>query len=162
MSQEIDSPPYPGEGSNGDVLLGHLKKLRKWVVTQREAMNETVGQEVVPDVREIPDKRAYTSQPVATQYEHLLVLRRLREEWDHLIRCYEDDWNCKTCVRAQAVLMQSAAVLLNTAFTPYEVREMEAHRNTERMHRTYERVREFCRKFMEPEEHDSQPYENSR
>lgn len=156
-SEEVRSPPYPGEGSTTDLLYANLQGLRSWVLHYRTALNEEVGEQTIPAVKKLPDKKAYVFQPVMTQYQHLMLLRRIREEWDHLVRSYEDAWDCPPCVRRRAMLVQSAAVLLNGAFVPYEVREAHQQKDLERMQRSFERLTELLRKVMDHD--DNEPEE---
>ena len=157
--EDVESPPYPGDGSNADVLFNAFKALRKWVMHYRDDMNMMTCQEIVPNVIELPDKKAYTSQPVCTQFNHLLFMRRIREEWDHLVRIYEEDWNCKACNRAKVMLVQTAAMLINGAFTPFEVREARNQQDLEHMQRSFERLAAFLRKVMNPEDYDREKSE---
>lgn len=156
-AEDIESPPYPGEGTNTDVLYNLLRALKKWVTTYRARHNKAICQDLIPTVRDFPDKKAYLAQPVLTQMHHLTFLRRVREEWDHLVRTYEHDWDNPTCVRARVMMLQAAAVLLNSAFVPFEVREMEAQREPQRLQRVFERLTDALKQHLEPESHDIQP-----
>ncbi len=151
MSEEILSPPYPSIGSTAHMLYGYLKELRKWVYHYRDALNQSAGQELIPAVLRIPRPEAYINQPVPTQWSHWLTMRRTREEWDHLVRCYEDCWDSAACARQQAMIVQHAAVTLNHAFTPQEVRELHQQREQEELARAFERLTEHFRRVMEPE-----------
>lgn len=152
--EDIESPPYPNEGVNPDGLYNVLKQLKKWVETYRTGHNAAVGQDIIPTIKKLPDKAAYTTQPVLTQYAHLLLVRRMRENWDHLVRTYEDDWDDKMCVRQRVVLLQSSALLLNSAFTPYEYREARRQKELDELQATFARVQEVLLKQMEPKKHD--------
>ena len=77
--EEIESPPYPTEGVNPDGLYNTLKHLKKWVETYRPSHNVAIGQDIIPAVKKLPDKQAYVTQPVLTQYTHFLLIRRMRE-----------------------------------------------------------------------------------
>lgn len=155
-SDNIESPPYPGHGSNPDVLYNHLKALRKWVEAYRGEHNKAVGKAVVPALREFPDKKAYVSQPVTVMMGHYLFLRRLRESWDHLVRTYEfeADWASRMCLRQRVLLLQAAAVTLNNAFTPQEHREAAEQRNLNQIHQMFERLSENLAEYMEPKRND--------
>ena len=154
--EDIESPPYPTEGTTAQGLYNHFKQLRKWILHYRNDINLAVGQEIIPALTDIPNKNAYLTQPVFTFYQHLMLLRHLREQWDHLIRSYEyeEDWTCTACIQARTMLIQCAAVLLNGAFTPFEVREARAQQHLEHMQRSFERLTAFFKKVMDPEEHD--------
>lgn len=146
---------YPNEGTTANGLFNYLKDLRKWVLFYRDDINRAVSQEIIPLVIDIPDKKAYLSQPVMTQYQHLMLVRHIREQWDHLIRLYEDDWTCKPCVQGRLMLLEAAAILLNDAFTPYEVREAKQQHHVENIQRSFERLTEFFRKIMRPDEYEN-------
>ncbi len=152
--QDIQSPPYPNEGVNPDGLFNMLKALKTWVLTYRDGLNAEIGQDLVPTVRELPDKKAYTTQPIPTQWGHFLFIRALREAWDHLVRTYEDDWDDKACVRQRIMLVQSAAVLLNSAFTPFEHREARKQKDMEELQQMFQRIHQAVVKQMEHKRYD--------
>lgn len=155
-SEDIESPPYPSEAANPDVLYNHLKSLKGWVEKYRGSHNKSVGKALIPNVKDLPDRKAYTGQPVSVMMGHFLFLRRLRESWDHLLRTYEyeNDWDTKACLRQRVMMLQSASVLLNNAFTPQEHREAMAKRDTERMQGMFEKLTETLHEYMEPTQHD--------
>lgn len=157
-SDDIDSPPYPSEAVNPLLLYNHLRALRKWVEDARPEHNKAAGKAVIPAPKPLPDKAAYTGQPVPTMMGHFLFLRRLRESWDHLVRTHEyaDEWNTKACVKKRVMLLQAAAVLLNNAFTPHEHREAMKAREMERLQQTFERLNQAMLDFMEPKKNDPQ------
>ncbi len=152
--EDIESPPYPSEWANPDGLYNTMRQLRKWVGTYRPSHNAIIGQDLIPAVKELPDKKAYAAQPVPTMYMHLRFVRRFRESWDHLVRTYEDDWDDKLCVRQRIVLLQSAALLLNNAFTPYEYREAKRQSELENLQQQFSRLQDALTKEMEPKPHD--------
>jgi len=156
-AEDIESPPYPNEGVNPDGLFNTMGALRVWVLKYRDTHNALIGQDLIPSVKDLPNKKAYTTQPVITQYTHLLLIRRMREGWDHLVRNYEDDWDDKMCVRQRVVMLQSAALLLNSAFTPYEHREARRQRELEDLQQQFTRVQQVLLKQMEPQRHDPDP-----
>lgn len=153
--EDVESPPYPTEGTTAQGLFNCMKALRKWVLYYRDAINEAVGQEMIPSLVEIPNKAAYLTQPVFTHYQHMMLIRHVREEWDHLIRSYENDWTCKPCVQSRTMLIQCAAVLFNGAFTPFEVREAKSQQqHAEQMQRAFEGLMALFSKIMDPEKKD--------
>lgn len=149
--EDVESPPYPNAGTTAQSLYNYLKQLRKWVVYYRDDMNTALGQEVICDVIDIPNKAGYLSQPVCVQYQHLMIMRHLREQWDQVIRDFENDWTCRSCLRARSMLVQAASVLINGAFTTYEVREARQQKDAEMMQRSFERLVAIFSKLMEPE-----------
>lgn len=156
MNEELTSPPYPGEAATADGLYTDFGELQKWVALYRDGLNDLVGQEVIPAAQSLPDRRAYTTQPIVVQYQHLLFIRRLREEWDHLVRSFESEWNNSVCVRARISLVQAAALAVNTAFVPHELREARHQQFLERVNRVFESIieatnRGFSQKSYDPE-----------
>jgi len=151
MSDELVSPPYPGEACTTENLYKYLGDLRDWVLNYRDGLNAIVGAEAIPAVHPLGKKPAYLSQPVTQLFSHLMFIRKLREEWDHIVRLYEDDWDDKHCIRARVVLVQTAAIQLNEAFVPQEVREARAQKHTERMQRAFESLGNLFSKMTEPD-----------
>jgi len=123
--EELRSPPYPNEGTTALGLLALLDGLRDWVLHYRDRHNAEAKRDQIPFPERLPrSSKAYESQPVHAQMTHLLFLRRLREQWDRLVRAYETRWDDPGCVRQRVVLLTAAAVVLNTAFEPFETKEM--------------------------------------
>ena len=120
---DVTSPPYPGPGLNMDGLYGCLRELRAWLKDQRAEANAAAGCDLVPALRGLPDKASYAAQPVMQLFHHYAVLHRLREWWDHLVRCYEGAWTAPMAVRLRAGMAAAMAVMWNDAFTPFESRE---------------------------------------
>lgn len=150
MSDELTSPPYPGEACTVDLLYKHLGDLREWVLDLRDGLNAIAGQEIIPAVKPIGKKPAYAAQPVLQHFQHLMFMRKVREEWDHVVRLYEDDWDDKHCIRARLMLVQAAAVQLNEAFVPQEVREARAQQHMERVQQAFTNLGAMFSKMMEP------------
>lgn len=156
-AEDIESPPYPNEGTTADGLLSHLKKLKEWVTTYRTQHNAAVGQDLIPTVKELPLKKTYASLPIYVQIGHLLFLRKVRERWDHLVRTYEDDWDDQLCLRQRVMLLSSSAVLLNNGFSPHEQREFRRRTELDECQRTIDHVAEALKEIMEPETHEPDP-----
>jgi len=157
VDDDILSPPYPSDGISADGLYQILKELKKWVNKYRDAHNKEIGQELIPLVKDLPDKKAYIGQPIMTQWGHLLLLRRIRESWDDLIRNYESDWDDKLCIRHRVLMLQSAAILLNNAFMPYEHREARQQRELEEMQNMFTRIQQVLFKQLESVKNDPNP-----
>lgn len=155
--EDLQSPPYPNEGTTADGLLTHLRALREWVLCYRTTHNKLVGQDLIAAPKEPPKPKAYASLPVYTQMSHLLFLRKVRERWDHLVRAYEDDWDDQMCVRQRVMLLASCAVLLNSGFAPFEQREFRRRTELEDCQRTIDSVAAVLRDIMEPQTHDPDP-----
>lgn len=144
----IDSPPYP-HMPTANSLYEQLVKLRDWVMRSRPELNRSAGQEVVPSVREFPDRAAYLAQPIPRQMQHINYMQTLRKQWDHLLCLYEGAWNCTSCVQQKAMMVQSAAIILNDAFTQEETREARANKIKEDMQRAFEERMEAFNQFLE-------------
>lgn len=153
-SEDIASPPYPTESTNADGLYRTLKALREWLLKYRDSHNSAVGQDVIPAPKSVPNKAAYLTQPVSTQFGHLMYIRRLREQWDHLVRMYEDNWDDPACLRGRVIMFQTATIVFNSAFTPLEHREATAARDADALRRMLENVQTSLTQFMEPRPYD--------
>lgn len=156
MATEIISPPYPGEGTNPDLMFKYLADLAAWVSEYREDLNEAVGRDIIPAVPPFPAKSVYLAQPISIMWYHFIVMRRVREEWDHLVRTYEDAWDCGACGRQRLVLVQTAAVLLGNAFISFEQREAMQEREVEQIERMWANLRQTLLRPMDPKYHDTQ------
>lgn len=155
--EEIESPPYPNEGTNTDGLYNALAQLKTWVDVYRPVLNAEVGQDVIPSVRPLPAREAYRCQPVLSMFSHMVLVRRMREGWDHIVRNYEAMWHDPMCVRQRVVLLQSAAVLLNGVFMPFEYKETRRQTELQELQTQFGRVNELAMALMEPEPHDPFP-----
>src|ERR1019366_10131086 len=139
-SEDLLSPPFPGDGTSVAAMYNYFCELRKWVVHYRDSLNSYAGQEIIPEVILLPRISIYTSQPIPVMWSHFMTMRRVREEWDMLIRIYEAAWDCPPCLRSQVMLVQTAAIIINNAFTPNELREMREQQDMHRMQRGFERL----------------------
>jgi hypothetical protein len=155
--EDIDSPPYPNEGVTPHGMYATLDSLKTWVDTYRGALNAEVGTEVIPYVKPLPDVRSYLSQPIMSLFSHMILVRRLRENWDHVVRNFETGWRDHMCVRQRVILVQSAAVILNSAFTSFEYRETRRQGELEALQNEFSRLNKLVLSLMEPESHDSFP-----
>lgn len=152
--EDIESPPYPSESTAPGGLYNALSELKNWVEKYRDAMNAAVGQEIIPSVKPLADRSAYIYQPVLSLFSHLVVCRRIRERWDHLVRTYESSWDEPMCVRQRALLLQSATLMLNSATTPVEYRETRRQLELEELQQMFSRVQTLLDKAMESDRHD--------
>lgn len=143
--EEIESPPYPGEGSTTDLMYDRLKELRDWVLRCRTELNEFAGTEAVPNPKKFPKKEIYATQPVLVQFQHFMMMRNIREAWDELLRDHEDSWSSKMAIRRRMMLVTTAADMLSEAFVPFEVREARAE---QQMVKTQKRFK-FLRRYMD-------------
>lgn len=143
--QDIVSPPFPRGSPPAAQLYNTMQELRDWVLANREAVADA-GQVPVP--RELPELRVFTQLGVVTHFSHIAYLRQLREAWDHLVREYEDAWDCRACLQQRAVLVAGAAHFLNEAFLDNETREARAHTAIKRMQRFGERFQKFVERVM--------------
>jgi hypothetical protein len=156
-SDEILSPPYPNDGSTAQGMVNYISELRKWVLRYRDDLNG--NSDMIPKVIKIPKAEAYLSQPVVTQWQHWMMLRRIREEWDHLVRTYELAWQSPMCRRGQTMLVQAAAVMINGAFTPFEHRELQQNKELERHRRAFNRMMKTYYDCLEPDDEEAQDQE---
>ena len=139
------------------AVFDSLKELGDWVAHYRKCINKASGADLVPEVRATPDKKTYVNyQPVTVQYRHLAYMRTLRRLWDDLVANYEKAWDCPPCLRQRAMLVQNAAVLLNGAFTPQEVREARREQEAEKSQRAWERLQSHFRSILEADEEEEE------
>lgn len=150
--QEIISPPWPGEGTTTELLYQRLLELRDWINHYRDGLNEQVGQDLIPATRKPPKVAVYSMQPVPTQYYHLMVMQRLRQQWDHLVRSYEDEWDSRWRVQRHIMLVQAAVQMFNDAFTSFEVQEARAHEEHDKMQRSFEQLRAVMTRMVDDPE----------
>ncbi len=150
--QEIISPPWPGDGTNAELLYQRLLELRDWVNQYRDGLNEQVGQDLIPATRKPPKAAVYTMQPVEMQHRHYQIMRLIRSQWDQLVRDYEDEWDSRWRVQRHIMLVQAAVQMFNDAFTSFEVQEARAHEEQDKMQRSFERLREVMTKIVEDPE----------
>lgn len=155
MTEDLHSPPYPGDGTNPALLFKYLGELSEWVNLYRQTLNEGAGVEIIPALRTMPAWTIYQAQPVPVMWSHFIVMRRIREEWDHLVRQYEDAWDCTACARQRIVLVQTAALMFNDAFVSYEQREAVHEREIEQIDRMWNNLRETLLKAMDPKYYDA-------
>lgn len=128
-------PPYPHEGATTRRLYGNMVELYDWTTAQREEL----GTDAVPKFRPLTEA-AYMQQPVRDQFRHFVVMRRIREMWDHLIRAHGTHFDADHVLRQRVALLQVAAELLDTACIAYERREASYHEDMERMRNIFAAV----------------------
>jgi len=133
LIEDVESPPFPAAHVNCDGLYVALRALREWVLTYRDKHNALVGQEIIAPVLAMPSREVYTHQAVVSMSAHWKLMRRFRELWDEIVRNFENDWSNAVCVRQRVVVLQSAAILINNAFVPFEHREINGEREFEIM-----------------------------
>lgn len=150
--QEIISPPWPGDGTNAELLYKRLLELKDWVNHYRDSLNEQVGQDLIPATRKPPKVAVYLIQPVEVQHKHYQVMRLIRAHWDQLIRDFEGEWDSRWRVQRHIMLLQTAVQMFNDAFTSFEVQEARAHEEQDKMQRSFEKLREVMSKIVEDPE----------
>ena len=154
--EDVISPPYPGVGTAVQGLYGFLVRLHAWVSTYHESHSTMNGQAVIPTLKPLTKKATYIAQPIVTHMTHLMLMRRVREQWDHLIRCYESDWDDESCVRQRVLLLVTCVTMLNSSGSLFEHREMQKQNELESCQKTVESVAEFMRKLMETQSYDEE------
>lgn len=142
-------PPYPDEHVSARGLYDQLVLLRRWVLLHRTNHNEMLGRPLIPVVKPLPDFTNYLAQSLQTQFGHLLVLRRLREGWDHLIRSNTCSWSEPKFLEQRVLVLQAAAVLLNDCGLPTERRELQQERGLVELQNVFTRVAQTLAKQLE-------------
>ena len=141
-------PPYPHEGARLKRLYGYMVELFDWLHARCEELDES-GRALVPKFRPLTEK-AYMQQPVRDHFRHFLVLRRLRECWDPLVRTHAANWDDDYCLRQRIALLRTAAELLDTACVPYEQREASYQRDMDRLQSVFAQLSAYCGQAVTP------------
>ncbi len=157
MAETTDKPPYPAEGVTSLGLHEGIMDLADWVNAQRVSHNKLVGSDAVPPAK-FGRHQQYSIVPVMAMFGHLLVLRRIREAWDRLIRNYEKDWGNPRCLRQRVNLLQAAAVFVNSAMTPLEYREASGQKEMAGDQRLFDKVQRVLDGLMETKTRDPNPH----
>lgn len=157
QQEDILSPPYPDPWVSSHRMYDHLTKLKEWAEEYGPRLNERIGRDVIPAVRKFAPKSAYAMQPVMTLFGHILFMRRLREQWDHLYRQNENSWDNEKCVGRRVLIVQAAILMLNAAFVPQEHREARGHEGMNDLQRIFENIQRVLDSQMEAGNHDPDP-----
>ena len=133
---EILSPPFPRDTTTLPRLLTCLSELRGWLLEHRFWANETYANlggdgDVIPlpeHLPQIPDASRYQAISVQDIFQTYMMLRKLREEWDAMVRVYEEDWQARPAVAWRLRILRTGYAILVNAFVDPETRE--AHNET--------------------------------
>lgn len=150
MDEDLLSPPYPGPGATADLVYALLGELRSWVLHYRDKVNSQIGRAEVPVPRELPRASTYSAQPIIEQFRHFMIMRQIREQWDTLIREFEESWDSKPAFRGRVMLLQAASVTVNEAFVPREVREARSVKHMDHIQKAFDSVGRLFEAFTEP------------
>lgn len=150
-TEDIYSPPYPGEGTSPSILHSMLDELRLWVLNYRASLGSRVGGTAIPCPKQIVPRDGFIVLPVLTQFRSLIFLRKLREAWDDIVRNYEGEWNSPSCIRRQALLVSMAARYLNRALEPFELREARSRDDLQDMYKHFDHIASALKTVWEPD-----------
>jgi hypothetical protein len=132
---EINSPPYPKQNCSPRNLFQNLCELHDWASGQHTWANDEAARLNAPESPHIPP---LVPKPVGTnamtRFQQLSVpdmnsswqaMRAIREQYDEIVRNYEDeaDWNSDVCSYHQIGIVKAATLLLSVAFLDHEKRE---------------------------------------
>jgi hypothetical protein len=132
---KINSPPYPKQNCSPRNLFQNLCELHDWVSGQQAWANREAARLNVPENPYIPP---LVPKPVGTDamprfqqlsvpdmYSSWQAMREIREQYDKIVRNYEDeaDWNSDVCIFHQIGIVKAATLLLSVAFLDHEKRE---------------------------------------
>lgn len=148
MDEDINSPPFPGAGATTELLYERLKELRAWILHYRDSLNAAAQEDVIERPTNMAKLNIWAAQPVFYQFRALRFMRWLREQWDELIRNYEDCWDSRACVRRQLGLLAMAAHFFNDVFTPFEVREAKEEEQMDAMQAAAENFSEIMQEML--------------
>jgi hypothetical protein len=154
---EINYPPYPKDGATIIQQLQNFTELRSWLLENRDWANAIVseaglGREVVPAADKIvgiPALQTYLVVPVYAIHGAWKEMRMLREGWDDIVRCFEDDWDGKKAMLARLSAIHHAHRLLNKSFISHERREAD---DEERSNKFSDMQKDMMRKMGVPED----------
>ena len=161
MCDEVDvqSPPFPQSTTNVPKLLECLSELRGWVVYYQDWANLTFHEiggdaeiQIVPignQLPTIPTMQHFTLCGVADMFNTYMLMRRIRESWDKMIRTWENDWENKNAIVWRLRTIRMAVQLLNQAFILPEHREAKVDAFHKKMTRFSQKV---ARKLGVPDE----------
>lgn len=152
-SENVLSPPYPGEGTTASHLWGHVHALCSWVNKSRGEVNDHCKRALVGEVVFHQTQKVFAGQSVVAQFRALALMRRVRESWDHLIRQFEGDWDSPECLVQRAMLLSAASHCIEDLHKSFELREAEARKQgyRETINKTFEHLYGRMVEFMEPE-----------
>lgn len=152
--KNTQNPPYPGDGFSAKALWIAIGKLHEWATAMRE---EYSGQDsgvgvIIPNLRDLPtEARHYLTQALVIQWGHLILMRRIREHWDHIQRLFEKDPEHPSCLRQRLLTVQSAVNMLNECCVSYERREADAFRRHDQLQTSIENVETQIFEQLTPE-----------
>lgn len=157
MSEEITSPPFPNDTTTLPRLLQHLSDLRVWVIDLRFWANETVSglgspAPLIPEEEEIPqipDLQRMHMISIPDIMGSYIGMRTLREQWDGIVRTFEDNWDCRHAIKGRLQAIRIGYNILNDAFVSPEQREARREATFSKMRKT---MKDVMRKIGVPEE----------
>lgn len=129
MQVEIDSPPYPTPNCSDERLYQLLADLRGWLVAMIPQLADE-GCVVQGTVGPLLHTNAFRMMSVPDKYAVWVMMRRVREDWDRLLREYEDRWDNMKAVAERGFAVVAAIEAFNWLMLDQETREarVEAHR----------------------------------
>ena len=132
---DINSPPYPKQNCSPRNLFQNLCELHDWAYGQHTWANNEAARLNAPENPYIPPLvfKPRGSDPmsrfhqlsVPDMYSSWQAMRAIREQYDEIVRNYEDeaDWNSDVCIFHQIGIVKAATLLLSVAFLDHEKRE---------------------------------------
>lgn len=146
---EIHSPPYPTRNTNPSMLLRYLSELHEWVTDHKDWVNEEAERLNAPEdffIRTVTPLPLANSQfftvSVEDMYMSWRALRDIREQYDDLVRNYEEveEWESDKAIFLRANLVKAAALLLEIAFLDSEKREAREFEMQKKLRKKVEAV----------------------
>lgn len=148
MNNDVTMPPYPGIATASRGLYRCLRELHGWLgdalsVLPTVNFDAALSSQLLqPDWE--GDETIWDAVGIVDKYLILSGLRQIREEWDAILRDYEQAWDAPKALRRRAGVCIAAARLISGAFVTPEHREAQY---TQQVEQFMTKVRRDERKF---------------
>lgn len=155
MTEELLCPPWPVDTTTLFRLIPYLRELRQWLLHYRFWANESAatlgyeGELIPPEeqIPEIPTIDRFHFLAVVDIFKTFSAMRMLREQWDEMVRTYEQAWEVPRAIRARLRCVMSGYMLLREAFISPETREARQATMNQEMQKA---LRRFAKKIGLP------------
>lgn len=130
---DITEPPYPSLTCRWPEVYKSLKGLRGWVNYHRTGINTVAGTELIREPPDLLPLNAFGDLPAVTFYQDILVVRRIRESWDQIVRDFGSSnalWSSPNCLaRRRELVLLAFYFLVAEATMSAETREAKIEKS---------------------------------